>query len=640
MKRRKFLEAGVLLGGASLTTAPLISSAAQPSPATDPEKKILWMLIADMAHPDLHLVTPAIAWMAQSAGAEFETYQEARRDGKLFARTGSTVLGGHHHQQFNYLNVVFDVRYILLGSAPLFRSSIRLFNAPVLAEADTVTDLYRQLFKTAKLPKPEAAVFGIRDIVELNGKKLELGPYIFPEIYYRKALAFSAAEAGKAAILLKELGVTNISHTLLTNPEKKTLAAVYPASREIDKITEADTYATITLRIAERWKANAKGLAFGDPAAILSQLSSHCRTQRVALYGEKKKLNPAEILVTAYTEEKSIVAEDVKRLSKEIGNLQIVGRQTGDGDLFEWSKNGVCIQIMDPNRPAFPVVETLPHTWTPTAASIYDAEPDDATLLKYLEEGKVLATLMWHSGEMAHNEAMLNLFEVVSETGIKMGMGVHAARYETCPQLWELINIPGEKGGVKGYIEPVLHSGGMGVLAEVNCPPDILRQHCQESLKRINKLAGNADSPRGYYAFMDTDYATLTKLNPDIYKAVETNGLNYVISSISPGRNKILHESGNLIVLNQTSRSICGASPFVRITTVEDMKEGSTTRPGWYIGTLDAPVIAFNHYIWRYGPRFMELVDFIMNNKNMVSATPHTIARYARLMKKNGYLPS
>ncbi len=117
-----------------------------------------------------------------------------------------------------------------------------------------------------------------------------------------------------------------------------------------------------------------------------------------------------------------------------------------------------------------------------TGKTLFDEEPDDATLEKYAEEGKVLGTLMWHSGEMAHNEAMINLFEVVQFSGIKMGMGVHAARYETAPQLWELINIPRSKGGVKGYIEPVLHSGGMGVLAEINCPPDELKKHCTEAL--------------------------------------------------------------------------------------------------------------------------------------------------------------
>jgi hypothetical protein len=52
-----------------------------------------------------------------------------------------------------------------------------------------------------------------------------------------------------------------------------------------------------------------------------------------------------------------------------------------------------------------------------------------------------------------------------------------------------------------------------------------------------------------------------------------------------------------------------------------------------------APVIAFDPYIWRHGSRFMAIVDWLLSDE-VINVTPRTIARYARLLKGKGYLPS
>ena len=95
-----------------------------------------------------------------------------------------------------------------------------------------------------------------------------------------------------------------------------------------------------------------------------------------------------------------------------------------------------------------------------------------------------------------------------------------------------------------------------------------------------------------------------------------------------------------MIALNQTIRTQCYGSPFVRFTTVEELKENtSKIQPGWLIGTIDAPVISFNPYIWRHGSRFMAIVDWLQNTNNVVNVTPHTISRYARILRKLGIIP-
>lgn len=596
-------------------------------------KPILWLLLSDLSREDVHLAIPTIAWMAKKSNVLFESYLECERKGLLFSATGSTVIGGHHHQQFNYLNSIFEVKYIILGETLVFNSSIEIFKAEIIAKDDSLVNLYRKVLAYCKIKMRHDVMFACNKEVEINKKKIQIGPYLFPEIYYRKALAFPASTAKDVSKYFKfkkafAIYLSSLETEGLLHGGKKILS--------IDIIAKNDNYGSITLRIAKRWAHKAKGVAFGDPPAILSQLAEHCHKSRIAVFGERESIPPSKVVVSAYTEATTSIIKEVVKLARKTGNNILIGRQTGDGDLFEWSKSGICVQIIDPNRPPFPVVSEISHCWHKRKTNAIDAEPNDKTLLNYAKEGKRLATLLWHSGEVAHNEAMLNLFDLAAFTGIKMGIGVHAARYETCPQFWELLNIPKEKGGVLGLIEPIIYSGGMGILAENNCPAHILKNYCGKALQKINKITGGQVIPKGYHAFMDSDLKTLTQINKPAFSAVKKSGLEYFISSARPGRNEILYQSGNFIAINQSCRVIHAASPFVRITTAEDLETAGWLSPGWMIGTFDAPVIAFNPYIWRHGSRFMQLIDNIKSN--YINVTPNTIARYARILKENGFI--
>lgn len=595
----------------------------KPSP-----KKTLWLLLGSLGDTRIPLLLPSLAWIAEKQDALLECYLESQRDGRLFAKTGSTVLGGSHHQQFNYLAAAFDLRILKLGSTSVFDSSIHAFGLSALAQGDSLNAFFADLFRN--IPAPSASQ------LLLIGSELpqDWAPYFFPEILYREAIAFPVQELNTIDRAAPSLSQSPRSACFLTDAE----AAKLTSSINRDDSFPLSSLAEFSRHVSEKWKSQARGVVFGDPPAVLSQLASHCRHRRMAVFADKQPIRPIDMKVSHYTEEISSLATAAASLASELGNPVIVGRQTGDGDIFEWSKQGVAIQIIDPNRPAFPVVEMVKQPWIQDGSSPFDHEPTDDELRSYLKEGKVLASLIWHSGEVAHNEAMVNLMDLAAVSGIKMGMGVHAARYETCPQLWELLAIDRRRGGVRGLIEPILHSGGLGVMAECNCPPSLLAQHCAKSLERIREVAGEQYSPRGYYAFMDSDLDTLSRVPQDLYETVAGCGLDYFVSSALPGRNRALWCSDQLIALNQTSRSICPTSPFVRITTVEDLRSYvSSSRPGWILGTLDSPVIAFNPYIWKHGSRFMDIVAFLTETK-VVNVLPHTVARYARLMMEEGHL--
>lgn len=606
-------------------------------------KPQLWLLIAEKNRSGAPLVAATLTWIAEVHGALLDSYFETERDGRLFAENGSTVIGGRHFQDFNYLCCRSEVKIIRYGSTRLFDSSIREFGLETLAEGDDPAGLYTALLdKLNRNSEIRAVLFAPVSPLRLSGdREIAIHPYIFPEVAYRKALFFPVANATAALPFIAP--ETEVLTIYPSAAELEALRRIFTTVKPVDLLQDDDTWESLTLRIAARWKSQARSVFFGDPAALACRIPAESRARSVPVFAPPKPLNPREIQVSEYTETCSAAADAAARLALEIGNPVIHGRQTLDGDIMCWSRYGVGLQIVDPSRPVFPVISEIPHVWAVSATGLPQGgqtdEITDAQLREWAHEGKILTSLIWHSGEIAHNEAMINLLEFAALNRFKMGIGVHAQRYETCPQLWELLSIPGSAGGVAEYVEPVLHSGGLGILAETFCPPSRLADHIRTALDRIEKIAGEAGRPRGYYAFLDTDLPTHSLVNPAIWRAAADAGMEYFISSACPGRNRILAKSGHAAVLNQTCRVLEAFSPFVRIADAVDLQRRSDAAPGWIIAALDAPVMAFNPYIWEKGHRLIAITNALRTGGQMVNVKPAVIARYAMVLKEEGYLP-
>jgi len=594
--------------------------------------KDLWLFVSSHDRADLPYVVPTIAWMAKELGALFETYLESPRDGRLFAEAGSTVLGGHHHQQFNYLCARFNVVILELGETQVFTSSREALGLKTIARAETAESLYAQVVKKFPAVRPKGVFYGPESPVQFGGKEVAIQYYLFPEIYHRHALGYVAAGSGAPSTR----PLPNLpAWSAFISPNAGHLGKRVIV---VDRLRQRDSWKTVTERLAKRWKQKSRGVVFGDAAAVMSQMASHCRHDRIAVYSPQAAIKPRETRASCYAESVSPCADFAAELAIELGNPVIHGRQTGDGDIFAWSKHGVGIQIVDPNRPAFPVVSEVPHRWTAPGST--DAEVSDSQLAAWADEGRVLSTLIVHSGEVAHNEAMLALVEMVGWNHLKMGIGVHAQRYETCPQLWELIAVGVDRGGAAGLVEPLLHSGGQGVLAEWECPPRMLATHCHRALKRIEAIAGRSNLPKGYYAFMDSNFDRLDRIKPALFSAIASEGMEYIISSALPGRNRVLWENAGCLAINQTPRVVYGSSPFVRAATADDIENTTgAAGAGWLVATLDAPVVAFAPYIWREGNKIMEMAEELRRH-GRINVLPSTISRYARLLRKRGIIPN
>lgn len=566
----------------------------------------VWLLLAPDTAPDRSLVAASVAWMGEAEGALVDSYFESYRDGGLFAESGSTVLSGRHFQDFNYLCAVADVRIVRYGATALFDSSVRSFGLEVLADAPTAAELYAQIL--ARRPALGEKVAGYHAAAAVEPR---LRCYLYPDVAFRR---------------------------LLHIPEGERI----PSDRRAFVAESAGTdVAALTTAVAGRWKGVARSVFFGDPAALVCRVPAEVRRKSVPVFADCAWQGSDRNLYSGYAESESPLAPFAAELACAVGDRVICGRQTSDGDLFRLSRYGCSMQIVDPYRPAFPCIDRLVQSWAAPLAA--DDDPSDEQLREWAEKGMILTTLLWHSGEIAHNEAMLNVIEFAQMNRFKMGIGVHAQRYETCPQLWELLNVPAARGGAAEYIEPVLYSGGLGILAEAQFPPAQLKANIAAAQHRIATVAGAENVPVGYQAFMDSDLRTCLSTNPAVWKAAGEAGMKYFVSCSAPGRNRILYEDANLIVLNQSYRIVESGSPFVRISSDTDVTHGrgsSCGGPGWIIGTLDAPVIALTPNIWREGSRFVALVEKLKTGGWYVNVKPRVIARYARILGEMGKIPA
>jgi len=583
-----------------------------------PVRPVVWLLLARLDDPLVPAVLPCAAWMAAEAGALIECYLESPRSGGLFAPSGALVVSGQHHQAWNYLHARADVRYIVLGDPQLFASSLPLMGR-VLVQAERAGEIYRTLLAQPGVGSPSGlALIPAADVTTADGP-WDGATYLHPDLCLGRRLAFTDADEA----------------TQWEHADRQSFLVAPPAGwRAGETLAAHDTSASVTTRIAARWQDRHGGVAFGDPLAIRAQLAWHCRHRRVSFWGRKQGMPRGEVQISDYVEDRSSANAAAGAAAAGCEPPLITGRQTCDGDLMAWSRLGVAMEITDPCRPVLPVVDALPHPWRPSPAP---TPSSDAQLAQWADERRELACLVVHSGEIAHNEAMLALCELAERHGTALGLGACVGRYRTCPQQWELIATARESGGFRGLVEPLLYGNGWGIMAEALAPPQRLADALRSSLVEIRRIAGPAGTPSGHYSFLDTDLATLGPPPAALHAAYAAAGLAFDIGSARPGRCRLLHRQPGFVALNQTCRTVHNGSPYVRIQDPEDLGTHIGGGPGWLIAALDAPVVGFAPAIWERGSRIAEL--FRQIGRGRIAATPSTIARYARLLAERRLLP-
>ena len=449
-------------------------------------------------------IASTLAWISRSKGFLFDNYYDSYHQGVHFPGgdsrnleqgqlTGGPVCGDRHFEEFYFLLHNFDVSVLSTGET-IFSQIIRNLDLPVITISDRVSVLYSQTFKFFHIPVPADIVMIGSDF----GKALSgLESYLYPEIYYRRAIGVTDSISddeladlyqggGKVYCIYVDEGVIN-----------KLVKAKRYDVEIIDRLTSTDDYLSITERIAQRWKDKVKGWILGDPTLVAHWLPTACEEGLISLYSI-----PQEKIVTQLVD-----------LISSKGKV-VYGRQYSDRDFFELSKLNQCLQVIDPCRPPFQSIKHAGYDWDTNQGKegFYAPEYSDDELRQFAHEGRILVSLMFWSGMIREIANFYNLFDLFAMTKLKCGLILTAQSYEYMMHSpVELLTVPVEQGGVYPLVEPLLGSCGIGVGIESYIAKQRLEEDLREGLQKIlQKVKKENYMPRGWWATMDTDLEKLS----------------------------------------------------------------------------------------------------------------------------------
>lgn len=640
--------------------------------------KNLLMFLSTWDNPHKDAIAATLAWLADKKSIKFEIYYEAYSSGKHFSpysleeHFGSTVIGGSHRERFYFLNRLFNVEYAIYGQPKLFSSYfLKRIGAKIIVETHDILDFYQKIFSHFKAQLPEEIVLvetrpfqgnlmpsskgetqryfkkllkSLLSKFSFNIKRtppnlIYVSPYCYPEIFYRHALGIGFPSSSQIDFN-KVANLTNIYALFLPDEKIDELRKQGLNVSVIDEFQQSDTYWSITNRIISRWQKYSKGVAFSDPILTSYWLPWFCRHKKLAVY------EPLMEPVRSQMQDLVLNSED----------KILYGRQSSDRDITELSKGDIIFQIMDPGRPPFPIIEEANYKMFQPEKNYYEFEPDEDTLRSFADKQKILCTFLFYCPDIRHIETLPRIIELATLTRIKVGIAITAQWYQMCPETLEMINVPLENGGVFPNIEPLLCSAGMGVGVEANgfLKETTLRKNLMEAKKIISKIAGSKFMPKGYYPFLDAikDYpyskSVLNRVSnaEPSFKTIAELGFEYLISYLSPGYPKILFKSNNFIAINHTSKQWHHYSPFLVMSDLNEIKNlekrlCSSKKPGWIITSIDSPLWMFSYDHWQKSNKLFEIFSYVLHGGatgKLISATPHTISRYARLLEEEKLL--
>ncbi len=590
-------------------------------------------LVLLVSHFDEHcrdLVAMTIGSMCRQAGVEFDVYYAGEHgEGGLFERLGSTVLGGHHAARVGRVLAAFQTTVIRRGGTKVFDSLLRqgahkLIEAP---PSDRFVELYALVAAELGTRMPaDAVAFGPARIPSP-------GAVFFPECVYRKAMAVPLQLAPEEMARLKAAGVK----TVWTVAGAGADLSAWKTAFEVKSAVNLDA-PDPNLAVVESWIAKATAVDLLEPTLASYLLPLSIREDRLILsYHYAKGVDPDRR------------RDQMLRLTAGKGQSYALGRWFGDPQIIPMTEKGIGLNVTEPCRHIFTVFAKYPVSLPQPAKSCFELEPSDEELRAWAQQGKILATWVLHSGELSHDDAVLTFQDWSAMTKVKIGSGVHWQRFAFDPDAVELMQVPVREGGVLGLVEPVLHSLGNGIAWETAGDPAKLAAIMADSRKKIAAVAGEKHAPRGCYFFGDHHLQPKEAKSPGpaqiaLWKAVRAAGFDYAITSVLAGDSRVVYRDGNFVVLNQAARHCPGGSPFYRgfpeTFAAFEKKLTDAGKPSWMVGALDSPIHGCPFYVGRAecskdAPRIGEYYEYLKKGGTtgkVISATPHTISRYARLL--------
>ena len=591
----------------------------------------LLLFVAPFSEPKKDLVAATLCWMAEEAGWEFDVFYAERSEGGLFGHHGSTMIGGHRLSELWRAMARFETTAARLKGCEAFGTAVAE-GAKEVVEAENLVALYAEFLRRFGLKVGEAVAVQTEGLPE--GLKWGVAQYFAPEVARRRALGVPLELSSDEIGALKALGVRKV---LAVCVEGADLTKWEGFEVEVlERLGPKETYASLSRKLARRLDDWAKGVDICEPILASHWLPHALRERRLMVCFEDLK-------------EGARFAAD---FAERKGDFVVHGRYGGgpvggarnDEDLFPLFERGISYQVVEPGRPPLTVHLRHPEPLPRRGRGPFDSEPSEEQLREWAREGRILATIIFHSGELSHFDAALSIMDLCAATGVKVGLDIHVQRYLLGGEVVEPLYTPPEEGGVMGLCEPVLHSSGFGILAESLAEPQKVASLMAEARRRIAELVGEEGAPRGVYCYLDAFPGRWEQRNEALWRAIAKAGFSYLVSTVSCGRSEVLLREGDFVVLSQCGHLTYPASPFARVDSPDEMAEcerrlAEEGRPGAIVAVLDSPIYAYPVYLSFGDPfnhrRLGEFFDYLKGGGvtgKLVNATPHVVARYARLL--------
>jgi len=605
----------------------------------DTERAALLLIPFSRQYRDF--LAAALAQLCRSAGLSCDVYYTAERPGGIFAAHGSQYVSGRHQEALARLLAMREVTVFRSSEVTAFSSLLAGARAKVVELEEGVAAPLAQFMQFTGSDCRSAVVIQTENLP--LGLAAGVTPYLLPELLAREAVALPLEADHEEIARAADLGIKTIYTVLAETAD--VLAWQEPGYfvEAIDVIKQDDTYASVSFRVVERHLDELRAVDYLEPVLASYRIPA-------SIYGQRG---------TVFSDSPSPGWEELARLAARTGQSTVFCRWGGgavrsvnsDKEFIPLGRAGVPVHVVEPGRPVFHNLAESRPTYRMPGCGVFDAEPDDAQLHEWAREGKVLATIVTHSGELSHDDCVRPVYDLCAHRSVKAGIGVFSQRYAHEPDAIEPMLLSVDAGGVMELCEPLLHSAGNGICFEYLAEPLHLAQQMAAERERIVELVGEAHAPRGVYCYLDAEPDAWDKPAITLWEAIAAQGFEYVLSSVSLGPSRILYRNGDFIVLALAGRNNYPYSPFMRIYCAADIADMVHTmppgQPGWVAAVVDLPVVsdipalAFGDPYRSDRPRFGDIITCLNDtvaNPTLVSATPHTIVRYARLLNDLGII--
>jgi len=616
------------------------------------DRKPLLLYLARRKDPHKELVAAALSWMAEEAGCLFEAYFPGYSTGAHYPypwhfhshhgeRYGVGPFQGEGHaEQFYFLSKIFDLTVIRTEECLRFAYESSLFSLPEITEKeDNPLCLLEKARNYLKTSNPQKIIV----LGEKTGLRIE--PYVYPEIFFASAWGVKVpALLSNSESILKNYGP--IIYGLYLSPdEEDSLKEKGFRTETIDKVAAGESYAELTVRIAERWKGKAKAVAYADPYQAEHYVPFNCQEKILALFnkdimdcvppgpGSDCDMKRLEEIERGF---KDKVAYFAGLLPSKI----VYGRQATDNLITDLSRYGFIFPVFDPHRPLFPIKRKIaPQRLPGSENSLFTAQRDQENIrTEIIKANKIPVAFLTYSADLRHISGLRNFFEAIALRKVPCGLTLNAFWFIHHPEWLQELFIPHDQGGVFPLVEPLLGSAGWGLCcaAEGYVEKDTLKPLLVSALKAIEGYTGKENLPIGLYPFQDANPEYTGQAEP-LFSAYKEAGLRFCFTQKDYNTfPHIVYQEDDFVALNQPLTFFLGEffqNPVKEVQRWEQeiVKSGRT---GYITAVFDFPLWFQSPYILDMGQRLLFLIDYVKgggDSGRLIPVHPGELAEYARM---------